>query len=361
MRLICLDIGSGTQDILLLDTKQSVENAIQMVLPSPTVLVAQKIKAATACGDSIVLVGETMGGGPCTYALKRHLEAGFKVYATPSAARSFSDYLEKIASWGVQLVSPDEVASIKTDTLIRLEDISLNVIEKALSSWDIRFVPDVVSVAILDHGAAPAGESQRLFRFRQLEHLLEQTSTLESFIFTPAELPDYFTRMQAVVRSLDRTVPLVLMDTGAAAVLGASLDRAVAVHPHRLAVNLGNSHALAFLLDGRRVLGLFEHHTSRLSLAKLETLLGKLISGELGLGEVWEDGGHGSLTMEKGESPFLVATGPRRTLLTSSSLNPYFAAPFGNMMLAGCFGLAQAVAIKFPEWRGEIEKALLSG
>ena len=361
MRLLCLDIGSGTQDVLLLDTEQSVENAIQMVLPSPTVLVAQKIKAATARGDPIVLVGETMGGGPCTHALRQHLGAGFKVYATPPAARSFSDYLERVASWGVQLVSSDEVASLKIDTLIRMEDISLDVIEKALSCWDIRFVPDVVSVAILDHGAAPAGESQRLFRFRQLEHLLEQTGTLESFIFTPAELPAYFTRMQAVVRSLDRKAPLVLMDTGAAAVLGSSLDRVVAAHPHRLAVNLGNSHALAFLLDGSRVLGLFEHHTSRLSQAKLEELLGKLISGELGLREVWEDGGHGSLVMEKGEGPFLVATGPRRSLLASSSLSPYFATPFGNMMLAGCFGLAQAVAIKFPEWRDEIERALLTG
>lgn len=361
MRLLCLDVGSGTQDLLLMDTEQSVENAIQMVLPSPTVLVARKIKAATACGDPIVLVGETMGGGPSTHALKRHLAAGFKVYATPPAARSFSDYLETVASWGVQLVSPDEVVALKIDTLIRTEDINLDVIEKSLSSWGIRFVPDVISVAVLDHGAAPAGESQRLFRFRQLERLLERDSTLESLIFTPAELPDYFTRMQAVVRSLDGKAPLVLMDTGASAVLGASLDRVVAAHPHRLAVNLGNSHALAFLLDGGRVLGLFEHHTMRLSQAKLEELLGKLVSGGLGLREVWEDGGHGSLSLEKGKSPFLVATGPRRALIASSSLSPYFAAPFGNMMLAGCFGLAKAVAIKFPEWRDEIEKALLTG
>ncbi len=361
MRLICLDIGSGTQDVLLLDTEQSVENAIQMVLPSPTVLVAQKIKAATARGDPIALVGETMGGGPSTHALKRHLEAGFKVYATPPAARSFSDYLERVASWGVQLVSSDEVASLNVDTLIRMEDINLEVMERALSCWDIRFVPDVVSVAVLDHGAAPAGESQRLFRFRQLEQMLKQRSTLESFIFTPAEIPDYFTRMQAVARSLDRKVPLVLMDTGASAVLGASLDKVVASHRHHLAVNLGNSHALAFLLDGSRVLGLFEHHTMRLSQAKLEELWGKLVSGGLGLREVWEDGGHGSLSLETGETPFLVATGPRRALLDSSSLGPYFAAPFGNMMLAGCFGLAKAVAIKFPEWRDEIEKALLTG
>jgi uncharacterized protein (DUF1786 family) len=218
-----------------------------------------------------------------------------------------------------------------------------------------------VAVAVLDHGAAPAGESQRLFRFRQLEHLLEQNNSLESFIFTPADIPDCFTRMQAVVRSLDRKAPMVLMDTGAAAVLGASLDKAVAAHHRRLAVNLGNSHTLAFHLDGLRVLGLLEHHTSQLSLGRLEELLERFVAGELGPKEVWEDGGHGSLVMERGESPVLVATGPRRSLLASSRLSPRFAAPFGNMMLAGCFGLAQAVAIRFPEWRDEIERALLTG
>ena len=75
--------------------------------------------------------------------------------------------------------------------------------------------------------------------------------------------------------------------------------------------------------------------------------------------EVWEDGGHGSLVLERGDNPFLVATGPRRSLLISSQLNTCFAAPFGNMMLAGCFGLVKAVGIKFDEWRGEIERAIL--
>jgi len=76
--------------------------------------------------------------------------------------------------------------------------------------------------------------------------------------------------------------------------------------------------------------------------------------------EVWEDGGHGSLVLERGETPFLVATGPRRSLLIPSRLNACLAAPFGNMMLAGCFGLVKAVSIKFNEWRGEIESAILT-
>ncbi len=359
MHLLCLDIGSGTQDILLLDTTQPVENAIQLVLPAPTILVAQRIEIATSRGDSIIFTGETMGGGACTGALIKHLETRLKAYATPEAARSFSDDLEKVASWGVQLVSPDEAARLKASTVIKMGDIARDVLEKALSCWGINIIPDVIAVAVLDHGAAPRGESERLFRFRQLEQLLQRDNTLESFIFTPPELPNYFTRMHAVARSIDRDIPLVLMDTGAAAVLGASLDKAVASHSHRLAVNLGNSHTLAFHLVGSRVLGLFEHHTSILSLNRLEVLLEGLVSGNLRPKEIWEEGGHGGLIIEKNDNPFLVATGPRRSLLAPSRLNPYLAAPFGSMMLTGCFGLARAIAVKFPEWGEEIERSLL--
>lgn len=358
MRLLCLDIGSNTQDILLLDTAQPVENAIQLVLPSPTRLIAQKIAAATIRGDTIVLIGETMGGGSCSSALRKHLEAGLAAYSVPAAAKSFNDNLEKVTAWGVQLVSPDEAARIKTGKVIRMADIALDTLEKALSSLDVKFSYDAVAVAVLDHGAAPIDQSQRLFRFQQLEHLLKENDTLESFIFTPAELPDYFTRMKAVLRSLDDRTPSVLVDTGAAAVMGALLDKMVNGHPNHLIMNLGNSHALAFSLSGHKVLGFFEHHTSQLSLNRLNKLLEELTSGELPPMEVWKEGGHGSLVLARGDNPFLVVTGPRRSIMTSSRLNPYFAAPFGNMMLTGCFGMAQAIAIKFPEWRDEIEKAL---
>jgi len=358
LRLLCLDIGAGTQDILFLDTSQPIENAVQLVLPAPTVLVARKIEAATARGEDIVLVGETMGGGACTAALREHLGAGLKAYATPEAARTFSDDLDKVASWGVRLVSRDEVGPGK-GAVIEMGDVAFDALAKALSCWDIELVPDIVAVAVLDHGAAPPGESDRLFRFRHLERLLRESNTLESFIFSPTRLPRYLTRMQAVARSIGGRFPLILMDTGAAAVLGATLDRTVAAHPHRLAVNLGNSHTLAFHLLDLRVLGLFEHHTSLLSPPRLEELLGKLVSGELECREVWMEGGHGSLILEGRPGPYVTATGPRRRLLLSSRLNPYFAAPFGNMMLAGCFGLARAAALEFPERREEIERALL--
>ena len=47
-----------------------------------------------------------------------------------------------------------------------------------------------------------------------------------------------------------------------------------------------------------------------------------------------------------------------RGLLEGSRLGPYFAAPHGTMMLAGCFGLVRSWAERRPSWREEILHAL---
>ncbi len=46
--------------------------------------------------------------------------------------------------------------------------------------------------------------------------------------------------------------------------------------------------------------------------------------------------------------------------LTPVPLTPYFAVPFGDMMIAGCFGLLAAVADVLPEL-GEPVRASLAG
>jgi dihydrodipicolinate synthase/N-acetylneuraminate lyase len=45
-------------------------------------------------------------------------------------------------------------------------------------------------------------------------------------------------------------------------------------------------------------------------------------------------------------------------MMRSSTLRPHFAAPFGDMMLAGCYGLLSAVGNVLPELRGELDAAL---
>ena len=60
MRFLAIDVGMGTQDILLYDSGQNIENCIKMVLPSQTQIVAKRIFRATKLKQDIVLTGETM-------------------------------------------------------------------------------------------------------------------------------------------------------------------------------------------------------------------------------------------------------------------------------------------------------------
>jgi hypothetical protein len=45
-------------------------------------------------------------------------------------------------------------------------------------------------------------------------------------------------------------------------------------------------------------------------------------------------------------------------MLATSGLRPYFAVPYGDMMIAGCFGLLAAAADVLPEVGEEIRPSL---
>ena len=48
MQILTVDIGTGTQDILLFDSERAPENCLKLVAPSPTLRLSQR---GQACGD----------------------------------------------------------------------------------------------------------------------------------------------------------------------------------------------------------------------------------------------------------------------------------------------------------------------
>src|ERR671932_29324 len=112
MQILTVDVGTGTQDVLLFDADRELENCFKLVLPSPTVAVAARVRAATAARQLLVLSGVTMGGGPSHWATLDHVRAGLPVYATPDAARTFDDDLDAVAEMGIRVVSEDEALGI---------------------------------------------------------------------------------------------------------------------------------------------------------------------------------------------------------------------------------------------------------
>jgi uncharacterized protein (DUF1786 family) len=372
MKILTIDIGTGTQDIHLYDSRRDVENGIKLVIPSPTMIVHNRIREATRQGLPILLTGVMMGGGPSAWAVEGHLRAGLTVYATPAAARTLNDELEKVEKLGVKLVSEDEVGRLADSVpTIEMRDLDLPAIWSAFNQFEVTLKDlAAVAVAVFDHGDAPPSISDRQFRFDYLDRRIRASKTganpLSAFAYLRDDIPDIMTRLQAVAHSArDLDCPLVVMDTAPAAVLGATFDPVVANMTRKIITNVGNFHTLAFRLgktqDGASTVieGLFEHHTGEINLNKLESLLRRLADGSLKNQDVFDDMGHGALMYDSSPLPYgegtfdIVVTGPRRSIFQRSrkegTLRPYFASPFGDMMLAGNIGLLAATADVLPE------------
>jgi len=368
MQVLAVDIGTGTQDVLLFDSRFDIENGFKLVMPSPTMMIYRKIKESTRRKEPILLTGVTMGGGPSHWAVENHIKAGCSVYATPDAARSFNDDLDYLISTGIRVVSADEARRLPEGVCeIVLKDFDFDALQNAFSGFGVSLKNlEVLAVGVFDHGAAPPDYSDRKFRFEYLDRRIRKYNRLSSFAFRDADIPPIMTRFQAVAQSA-RNVDseLVVMDTAPAAVLGATLDKRVMARERNMIANIGNFHTLAFRLGVDGIEGVFEHHTGLLDKEKMEYLLREFAAGTLTDDFVFADQGHGALIMES--RPFLfdnagfdfVVTGPRRNMMRESSLRAYFAAPYGDMMLMGCFGMLAAVRDLFPAYEEEIQSSLM--
>lgn len=374
MKILTVDIGTGTQDIFLYNSQLHIENGFKLVVPSPTMIVHRKVKVATQARAPILLTGVMMGGGPSAWAVEAHARAGLPVYATPQAAKTLNDDLDKVREAGVEIVSDDEAVALP-DSVRRIvfRDFDLPAIQSALSPFGIDLSDlNAIAVAVFDHGDAPPGYSDRQFRFDYLDNRIRAKNALSAFAFPSNEIPSIMTRLQAVADSAgELPCPLVVMDTAPAAVLGASFDSKVAAHSRKIIANIGNFHTLAFRVGDKGVEGIFEHHTGEIDLPKLESLLLRLADGTLQHKDVFDDMGHGALMysqekFEFGKGDFdVVVTGPRRSMFNRQlsienrkSLRPYFAAPFGDMMIAGCFGLLAATAEVLPDLAEAIQGSM---
>lgn len=369
MQVIAVDIGTGTQDIFLYDSDLDMENGYKMVAPSPTMIFHRRIKQATKERRGLVLSGTLMGGGPVSWAANDHIHAGLPLYATPAAARTFNDDLEQVQKTGVILISEDEAASKSRESvLLELKDFDFPMIYNAFQNFGYRLAPDVLALAVFDHGNSPPGYSDRQFRFDYIADRIREENSLSAFAFRSDRIPPIMTRLEAVAQSArDVNVPIMVMDTAPAAVLGATLDPRVQARVNSsgaMVANIGNFHCLVFRLGPDGIQGVFEHHSGEVSAQRLDDLMAHLADGTLTHDQVFNDKGHGALLLRSTPLPIpdddfgVAVTGPRRNKVLSSRHRPYFAVPFGDMMMAGCFGMLQAMPDVYPELAGPIRQSL---
>jgi len=339
--ILAVDVGAGTQDILLFDPEREPENCIKLVLPSQTQVVGRRVREATDAGLPVHLAGPVMGGGAGSDAVRVHLAAGLRVTAEPDAARMMHNDLAKVAALGVELADEAPAGAV----VVRTGDLDLPALAAALAPFGVD-LPETVAVAVQDHGYRP-GSGNNDVRFAYLQGLLDGGGDLARAVYrTP---PEGMTRMAAVREAIPGAW---VMDTGAAAVLGAIGDPAVADAVETdgaILVNLGNMHTFATLVKGRRLFGLFEHHTGGMTTELVGHLVEGLRDGTLDIPRFRERfDGHGAALdpsyRDIGPFRFVAVTGPNRRI--ARGLGYHEAAPHGDMMLAGSWGLVEGIRLR---------------
>jgi uncharacterized protein (DUF1786 family) len=377
MKILTIDIGTGTQDIFLYDSSLDIENGFKLILPSPTMMVHRRLKQMLSSRIPILLSGHQMGGGPSAWAIEEYARAGIPVFMTPDAATTINDELTKVEALGITIISEEEANGLpSTVHRLELKDFDFPLISKTFTDYGVSLNDlAAIAVAVFDHGNAPSGVSDRQFRFDYLDERIRAKNSLAAFAYLSTDIPQIMTRLQSVAESAgELPCPLVVMDTAPAAALGADFDPRVATRKQKIICNVGNFHTLAFRLGDKGIEGVFEHHTGEIDLPKLEALIHKLADGSLKHQDVFDDMGHGALmysdqVLEFGKDVFdVVVTGPRRSLFNQQSsietqkpIRPYFATPFGDMMIAGCFGLLAATAQVMPGLAETIRGSLRGG
>ncbi|OUJ19021.1 Actin superfamily ATPase [Methanonatronarchaeum thermophilum] len=326
---MAVDVGKGTQDVLYADKLD--ENVVKMVLPSPTRVVADKIRQVD--GD-LLCTGKTMGGGPVSKVIRNHVRSN-DVVMVESAARTISDNLDFVRDMGITVIGSDEVGDYQSYTEIEFTDILLDEILRFLSSMQLK-TPERIGVGVQDHGVAPEGMSDRRYRFSFYREVIEGEGRLEDLVFT--EKTGRFSRIDSALEQLS-SYEAVALDSKIAAIIGCYNGGKEVI------IDAGNGHFMAASIKKGRLVGLFEHHTRMLDDDRITELVEKLIHGEITDDEVYGDGGHGAYSLESLEPDRITVTGPRRDVIPNT-INYELAHPIGDVMMSGAVGIYRSFDLR---------------
>jgi uncharacterized protein (DUF1786 family) len=344
-RCLLIDIGAGTMDVLWHDDDSVWHYKAVAVSPVRTVAA----EAERHPGDLLV-TGCEMGGGPVTEALKRRAQT-HAVVVSRSAAATLSHDLDKVAAWGIRVVPDAEAAAMAADPRfahLELADLEPGRIARLVAAFGVPFEFDAVAVCAQDHGVPPPGVSHLDFRHRLYRERLEADPRPEALLFRADEVPPPLNRLAAIAASAARlpTREVYVMDSGMAAVAGASRDSHAPANGPFVVLDVATSHTVCAAVAGGELAALVEYHTADLTRERLEALLADLVHGRLDHRQVLAEGGHGAYTRRAAGREALaaiIATGPKRRLLLGSRLPIIFGAPLGDNMLTGCAGMLAAL------------------
>ncbi len=340
MRILAIDVGTGTQDIMIYDDEKELENSIKLVLPSPHLYISQKIREIE---NDIYFDGEIMGGGKIKKSILEHIDKGYKVVMEETPAKTIRDKILQVKELGIEIASPDK--DYKNYTKITLGDINITKLSEFILGYDLEFDFEKIAIAVQDHGYNE-NMSDRDFRFEKFRKKLIKPLKPEEFSFK-GNIPEYYTRMKAVERQLEKEgidLKPLIMDTKFASIVGMCYDNIASKLKSFIAIDIGNGHTTAASIENGKIQGIFEHHTSSLTPESLENYLKRLAEGIITNDEVYNDYGHGAHVINSiSKIEKVIVSGPKRELIEKTNLDWHHACPGGDVMMTGTVGLIKTI------------------
>jgi len=342
---LTIDIGAGTMDILYYDDATGV--SCKAVVRSPVQYVAEK---AAGLPGSLLITGTEMGGGAISAVLKKRAQTG-TVVMTASAAASIHHDINKVAGYGIRVVDDADapaVAKTGTYSVLEIGDLDLLRLKQIVAGFGLPFRFDRVGICAQDHGVPPQGMSHLDYRHRLFKAQLDKAPLPHMLLYPRDQIPSAFNRLRSIATGSRNLAAeeVYLMDSGMAAILGASLDVQAAAKEKILVLDIATSHTVGAALDSGKMAGFFEYHTHDITLERLEELIIDLADGKLRHEQILAEGGHGAYTRSffgYAAAEIIVATGPKRKLVMDSRLPIVFGAPYGDNMMTGTVGLLEAI------------------
>jgi uncharacterized protein (DUF1786 family) len=344
-RLLLMDIGAGTLDILYYDLTSHLH--YKAVVMSPVQQLAHQI--ARIPGD-LVITGCEMGGGPVSRILRERVEHGDEIIMSRSAAATLHHHLERVESWGIKVVSDqkaEQYIQAGSNTHIEIGDLQIERIAQIVQGFGVPFEFEAIAVCAQDHGVAPKKVSHLDFRHNLFQKRLDQTPSPAALLYAQNEIPKNMNRLTSIARSARKfpTKEIYVMDSGMAAILGASMDPRLLTKKHYLLLDIATSHTVGAAMSDHLIDGFFEYHTHDITCQRIEELLKALANGDISHTKILSEGGHGAylrnaIGFSKMEA--IVATGPKRKLLSGTKLDIIWGAPLGDNMMTGTIGMLEA-------------------
>ena len=344
-KFLIVDIGAGTMDVLYYDMGSGTH--YKTVAKSPVLHLAEK--AASLSGD-LLLTGSEMGGGAISKFLRERVKES-EVVMSMSSAATVHHNMERVRSLGIQVIEDEKAEDLKGKegyAHLVIGDLEVERLEKIVKGLGVPFSFDVVGICAQDHGVPPDGMSHLDYRHNIFKSILDEVPFPHALLYKGDEVPGTMNRLLSIAEDA-KTLPtdeIYVMDSGMAAILGASMDPRALEKKRVLSLDIATSHTVGAAMEGDEVAGFFEYHTSDITLERLESLLVELAEGELEHMKILEEGGHGAYIRKAygfQNAEIIVATGPRRSLIKESSFQIEFGAPLGDNMMTGTVGVLEAI------------------